>query len=264
MTFESAEISVSDSRPVELFDFAMGATHWRYTSAADDEEYLGNNFEAQPIRRTKFSADATQQRSELSITAGRNNVFARLFINAPLEAGVSLTIYRRQGIFYANYWLGQVSNISFSTKESTILCKPTLGAVNRLALRRQYGRQCPYDVYGTGTCTVLKSGFQVSGTVATISGVTVTGAAFGTKPDGWFNGGFITIGDASRMIKTHVTTTITMSHAMYEAAAGNSFDAYAGCDKTRATCIAKFLNGINYGGQSWMPEKNPSGGDPIV
>lgn len=263
MTFEDAEISVSESQPVELFDFAFDTSHWRYTSGAIDIEHLGKNFKAKPIRRTSISADSQKERAELTITVGRLNPFARQFIFAPLEGEASLTIYRGQSTFWSTYWNGNVANVSLGTLQHTITCKPTLAATTRLGLRRKFSRQCTHDVYGDG-CMVLKTAYKVTGTILTVSGVTVTGAAFATKSDQWFRAGYLVVGNVKRMIKDHVGTTITLTHPMLQAVAGNAFTAYPGCDKTRDTCKAKFFNGINYGGQAWMPKKNPFSGDPIV
>ncbi|MBK7804300.1 MAG: phage BR0599 family protein [Chloracidobacterium sp.] len=48
---------------------------------------------------------------------------------------------------------------------------------------------------------------------------------------------------------------------------GNTYAAVpiarGGCDHTLATCIAKFANGLNYGGMPYWPTKNPFDGTII-
>ena len=47
-------------------------------------------------------------------------------------------------------------------------------------------------------------------------------------------------------------------------AVGVAFEAFAGCDRTFATCQSKFGNSLNFGGFPWIPAKNPFAGDSIV
>jgi hypothetical protein len=56
-------------------------------------------------------------------------------------------------------------------------------------------------------------------------------------------------------------------HAVERAAGtggGRAFEAFAGCDRTFATCQSKFGNSLNFGGFPWIPAKNPFAGDSIV
>ena len=46
-------------------------------------------------------------------------------------------------------------------------------------------------------------------------------------------------------------------------AVGRVLATYPGCDGTWNTCINKFNNWKNYGGQPWIPIKNPMGGESI-
>src|SRR3546814_7797331 len=65
-------------------------------------------------------------------------------------------------------------------------------------------------------------------------------------------------------IVDHVGTAITiqrMSYSLQQAIdAGFPFDVilYPGCDHSRATCISKFNNLLNYGGYDFIPVKNPT------
>ena len=49
-----------------------------------------------------------------------------------------------------------------------------------------------------------------------------------------------------------------------DAAGSVPFEAFAGCDRTFATCQSKFGNSLNFGGFPWIPVKNPFAGDSIV
>ena len=66
------------------------------------------------------------------------------------------------------------------------------------------------------------------------------------------------------MILAHSGNSVTLSALLSGLAVGVAFEAFAGCDRTLATCQAKFGNAINFGGFPWIPAKNPFTGDAIV
>lgn len=45
--------------------------------------------------------------------------------------------------------------------------------------------------------------------------------------------------------------------------AGTVVATYPGDDHTLTTCDQKFNNAVNYGGDPFIPQKNPMGSDPI-
>jgi hypothetical protein len=77
-------------------------------------------------------------------------------------------------------------------------------------------------------------------------------------------GGEIIVGTARRTITSHVGDTITINRPFgSNVVAGAAFSAYAGCDHTPDCCREKFDNILNYGGQEFLPTKNPYTGNLI-
>jgi len=82
----------------------------------------------------------------------------------------------------------------------------------------------------------------------------------GMSSDGYFTKGVITFTSGannglSRRINLYTTGNIQVSPGFPSApAAGDTFSAVAGCDKTVATCTGKFNNVIHFGGQPYVPE----------
>lgn len=263
MTYQDSEASIASGKPIELYDFAFGVQHWRYTSAPEDITYQNHDYESVLIQRSDLEQTDNAFKNELTITVGRDNSFAEQFIVAPLDGIVTLTIYRGHGSDYVTFWQGIMSSISFNSDEVKITAAPKTTSLLRTGLRRKYQKLCNWPLYGSG-CSVNSESFKVTGTIATISGLTITSADFATKPDGWFIAGKIVVGNARRLITNHVGSEITISHQMVGVIAGNSFSAYAGCDHTMDTCRVKFSNLDNYGGQPWIPTKNPFVGDGIT
>jgi len=87
-------------------------------------------------------------------------------------------------------------------------------------------------------------------------------------PDNRFAGGYIewTRGDGlveRRSINSHVGTTVVIDYGADDLAAALVVTAYPGCAHDWDDCSSYFSNGDNYGGDLWMPKKNPYDGDPI-
>ena len=76
-------------------------------------------------------------------------------------------------------------------------------------------------------------------------------------PDGWFSGGQIVLGSGERRyIASSSGSIIRLEHVLPNAA-GSYATLYPGCNKSRAACMGKFGNGINFGGFPWMPAASP-------
>ncbi len=263
MSYETTEESVNSGKPIELYDFECGENHYRYTSGPVIVVYAGYTYVPETIQRGDLELTDNAFRNELEIKINRDNVFIRRFILSPLEGMVILTVYRGHGSDFVTFWVGVLNYVKFNSDEVTITAIPRTSSLIRTGLRRKYQKLCNYPLYAAG-CNVNLVSYKVIGTIDTISGFTITSAAFATKANGWFKAGKIVVGDAERLIISHVGDTITINRGIIGAVIGNSFTAYAGCDHSMFTCASKFNNLINHGGQPWIPTKNPFEGDPII
>ncbi|HUV85393.1 MAG TPA: phage BR0599 family protein [Methanosarcinales archaeon] len=263
MSYDSIEASVNEGKPIELYDFAAGVTHYRYTSGPEDVTYSTQVYSTEMISRSELELSDNAFKNELEIKINRDNIFAQKFIEAPIDGMVSLTIYRGHGTDFVTFWAGVISQVSFNSDEIVISASPRTSSMSRIGLRRKYQKLCNHPLY-SGLCTVVPSSFKVTGTIASVDGTTIVSGDFATKANGWFLGGKFVLGSAERLITSHSGSTITISRKINAAVAGNSFTAYAGCDHTQLTCLNKFSNLLNYGGQPWIPVKNPFSGDAIM
>lgn len=265
MGYTDTEASVNSGKPVELYEFRYNVDYWRYTSGPEEIEYLGYDYTPELIQRNDLEISDNHFKNELEIVVGRDNLFATQFIQSPLDGIVYLKIYRGHGADFVTYWNGVINAFVFNSDEIKIIARPRTSSLVRTGVRRKYQKLCNHPLYGVG-CGVNQESYKVASTIANIStnGLTITSAAFATKADGWFLAGKIVVGDAERLITSHSGSTITINRKMVNVLPGNSFTAYAGCDHTLAICKSKFNNLLNYGGQPWIPNKNPFFGDPIV
>lgn len=106
-----------------------------------------------------------------------------------------------------------------------------------------------------------------SATVTAVSGLTLSAPEFGLFPSGRLAGGYIewlrVDGLAElRSIRAHSGNSIVVDYGAADLAADLVLTAYPGCAHTWTDC-SYFENQSNYGGDLWMPTKNPFDGNPV-
>lgn len=267
MTYAAIEASAQSGRPVELYEFVSGSTHYRYTSAAGDVSYGGNTYTAAPIARGAVEATSETARLALEITCARTLGVLDLFSTLPPDDIVLVTLRRlHAGDGEAiTMWMGRILNVTWNTPAAEIHCESVYTSLKRTGLRRLYQKACPHVVYGPG-CALDRASFKATRTISTVTGTTLTFSSIGAA-DGYFSGGYLEWSNAGvvsrRAIRSHLGGTVIISFQLPGLAAAASVDLYPGCDHTLATCTGKFSNEPNYGGMPYFPEKNPFNGTPI-
>jgi uncharacterized phage protein (TIGR02218 family) len=126
-----------------------------------------------------------------------------------------------------------------------------------------YQRQCRHALYSPG-CGVDKASFAVPGTVDTAVANQVFVTAAAAFANNYFTGGMLTTAEGSRLIVEHIGTSLTLITPLTVLTGGTPLTLYPGCDHTLDTCTNKFSNSLNFGGQPWLPLKNPFSGDAVM
>jgi putative cofactor-binding repeat protein len=120
---------------------------------------------------------------------------------------------------------------------------------------------CRWVLYSAG-CTLNKASFGVAGTVAAGSGTQQLNVTGPTNPSTYFALGtlkFTSGVNSGQEVEVRTFTSgspnvVLLYKALANApAAGDSCTLYPGCDKTQSTCLNKFSNLINFGGQPFVP-----------
>ncbi|WP_288430740.1 DUF2163 domain-containing protein [uncultured Agrobacterium sp.] len=128
---------------------------------------------------------------------------------------------------------------------------------------RIYGRRCDAAL-GDGRCGATLAGFQASGTVLAVDGQgRITVGGLGGFAEGFFRQGKLRFDSGANAgvsfdLDDHASqsgvTTLTFWLPMETAPQpGDGFTVTAGCDKSFATCKAKFGNHLNFRGFPHMP-----------
>lgn len=155
---------------------------------------------------------------------------------------------------------GNVSDVFPARTEIKVTAKSLLELLNRPFPRNVYQTTCLHTVYDAG-CAVAKTSYTATGTIAASPAPAVTSFKTGNaQAAGYFDQGVVTFTSGAnaglkRTIKAYDPTTgFTFALPLPVApAAGDTISAFAGCDKQKATCGAKFSNLGRFRGYPWIP-----------
>jgi len=267
VTYLGTELSVDDGFPIELYTFSRGSFSWRYTSADEDKTVASVVYESAQIKRDSFKQTQEMSKSTLGLTLSRTlSVLDQFKVSPPTDIiQVVIQRYHEGDGEVTTPWAGRIINVKFLEKEAEIKCEPIYTSLKRPALRRRYQTACPYVLYGSN-CTLDRANFLVNGVVDSVNGLVLESSAFGAFADGYFSGGYtswaVSGNTETRFIIDHVGDFITIN-LPFTGGVGTALQTYPGCDHILNTCINKFNNVVNYGGQPFFPRKNPMGGNPV-
>ena len=260
MTFDGSEASRYGGAPVECFRFAYGDDLYLLTSGDAETAIPQGVF--QPLTMSRSEIDQSQESGAggCEVRVPHDCPLALIFAASIPESTVSVTIYRGHRDELANavpIFFGVVGSYALEGSEAVLTCQPFGQVLKRTVPCLSYQIQCNRCLYGAG-CNVAMLMFRDTATVATVSGSTVTSATFDARADGWYRNGWLTNARGEmRMIVAHVGDTLTLMHPFADLVTGDTVYAQAGCDRTEATCTAKFSNLVNHLGWARVPSKNP-------
>lgn len=272
MTFDARERSADQGAPIELFEFVRGTKRWRYAAADRDIVWSSNTYTMTPITRGAVEVSQEIARAGLRISCPRDLEVVDGYRAGSPSDPVLINIWQRHDTDvdaeYVVVWQGRILSVEFGGAVADIFCESVFTSMRRSGLRRAWQKLCPHVLYGS-ECKVNKADWDVAGTLTAVSGLTITAAAYGAHPSGYFTGGFIEWTNPDglidrRWVTGHVGTTLTLERAIPGLTVGQSVIAYPGCDRTTGNGgCTRFLNILNYGGTPYIPSKNPFGGDPL-
>lgn len=261
MSFASRETSQAAGAPVELYDFAQGVNHYRFTSGDAAQVYLGNTYAANYIKRTQVDQSQEQEAGAVEIDIEMDNSMLTMFKNYLPDSEVTLTVFRnhRGDSDFQPVFIGTVDSVQFSPGMAKLTCNSIFNKLKREVPYPRYQRQCNHMLYSSG-CGVVEGTFTVTGTLSAVSGADITSTTFGTKPNGWFNNGWVLWGTQRRFVLNHVGNVITTITPFAGISAGQSVSAVAGCARSESDCIGKFNNIANFFGFPRIPQRTPMEG----
>lgn len=260
-------------KPRELYHiWRDGGEHWRYTSFTSVLNYGGNDFTPALIDRGTAKYDAKFEVTTLGINFG--------YLNDPVVEYIAQNPVELLWVEVLRYFedvtpeevsvifIGQIKDVTFQGNLAKANCVGFEHYLKQRIPKFRWQIGCNNDLFDT-FCSGLDmdtpdgpqaADYKVTTTITNVDeeGVDLASTDFGLKDDGYFTRGYVKWGDYYRMIVDHTGDTITIRFSMPGFAAGQSIDAYPGCDRQLLTCRDKFNNVNNFFGHPWIPLDNPS------
>lgn len=254
-----------------LFEYASGAQgFYAYNDSTQPIDYQGRRYEPVPINRSSIVARQSLDRSLLSVECASNNPVAELFRVYPPSQAVVLTI--RQGhredtdADYLVCWKGRVTSAAFEDAKVTLSCEPVNTSMKRTGLRRNYQYSCPHVLYGND-CRASESAATTLAFVQVISGSTMqlapTWSDVGIMSQ--YLGGMVRWTDDNNndqiraLLRIAGERTFLLGGVAPTMRASMQVKLIKGCARNMEICRTVHNNIKNFGGQPWIPTKNPVG-----
>jgi len=276
MSFDSIERSTATGRPVELYEFRYGSAKdavYRYTNADKDITDGGVVYKAIPIRRETYKSSGKTDKTTMSIKVPENADISQLFTAYPPTQPV--TVIMRAGHLsdgqkqYLAVWSGRVLSTAKNGNETELTCENTLVSLKRPGLRANWQYGCRHVLYGDG-CKADQIKATRNTTVAEITtdGTIVLPHNWNAGTDfSYFNGGMLRWstpnGTEYRTIRKCTETGLAFNGPLRGLEVGMDIAVILGCNHKTDQCLAVHDNILNYGGQPWIPLKNPAKHHPF-
>ena len=282
MTYSALESSRARGRPAELYYFRFGTdptAFYAYTDVEDAVVYGGVTYQPIPIKRGAIVASGSLDKSRMSVRVPLGSEIAEIFRVFPPGQVVTLTI--RGGhlsdtdMEFPVIWVGRVLQCSRNDEngpEGDLTCEPASTSMRRSGLRRHYQLSCPHVLYeqGDGLCNANKVAATITRNITSLTHTALTFAA------GW-NGAIDTLkyvgGIVSwvtpflreqRTILRVSGDTLRLTGPTTGLVVGNAVDIILGCNHQMGDCETLHNNILNYGGQPYIPLKNPISTNPFT
>lgn len=253
----------------------INGTVLRYTDSDRDIEYLGNTYSSGPVlfsrTNVKWETGLEVDTMTMRLAADESDLLAATPLLQAILAGAfdaaDVQVERLYSGTYGdwsagtvNIFTGNVSDIpEVGRSHASIQVKSRLERLNTPLPRNIFQPGCRWTLFDAG-CTLNAASFDAAGTVASGSTALVVKSNLANADD-YFTLGTIafTSGNnsgVSRVVREYlnasgqVTLYVPLPHTPQ---IGDTFTAFAGCDKKQATCNTKFSNLVNFGGQPYVP-----------
>jgi uncharacterized phage protein (TIGR02218 family) len=156
-------------------------------------------------------------------------------------------------------WLfeGRVADLEVGRTTAKIQIKSDLDLLNVQMPRNLYQPGCLHTLYDAG-CTAIKASFGTATTATSGSTAGLVKCGLG-QVDDYFTLGTITFTSGvnvgvSRSVKKYTTGALQLMRPLLNPPGiGDTFTAYAGCDKSTTTCQNRFSNLPNFRGFPFVP-----------
>lgn len=275
MSFEEIETSQEQGAPIECFEFKFGPRAgdvYRYTTHTQEVVAGGRRYYPAPVRRDSIKTSGKLDKTNISVSLAKDVDLAALFLPYPPPYVVRLNI--RAGHVgeqeFPLVWLGRVVSVSpIEENEVKLTCETTTIALKRPGLRRLYQHMCQFLLYGPD-CKADQTRHMIETEVELKldnGRIRLPDNWFGTEDPASFAGGMMTWdgpnGLEARTILRAANSTMALAGYLTGLETGTKLTLYVGCAHDTEDCEHLHDNILNFGGQPWIPFKNPVKSHPF-
>lgn len=260
-------------RPTELYRFTYGPNPNDSRFYVDGERtilHAGDTYSPVPIKRGSTSNSGSLDKSTMEVSMPHTLAIPQLFRVYSPSHPVTLTVFQGENADpdaqFIAVWVGRVVSIAFEGIEAKLSCEPVSTSFRRSGLRRNYQYMCPHILYGP-QCGADKIAATAATTAYAVNGRSVTLNGLLSSPDRYIGGMLEWVtpaGIAEARTILSATTVSGRSQLQLTGIAsgllpGRTVSVVRGCRHTLPACIEDHDNAPNYGGDPWIPTKNPIG-----
>lgn len=277
MSYGTYEASRTLGAPIHFYEFACDVQMFRYTDHEVAVVYFGNTFNPLPIDRGKLVETGTMDKKQFSITVPHDCEIANLYLAYPPSDVTTIKIWAGHlgdpDNEFKVVYTGRVLSCSRKKTSATLTCEPVTTSMKRNGLRRRYQYGCPFVLY-SAQCGASRAANTVTSVVSDVSGGRITlPGAWTPRPKAKYLDGIVqwTKADGSTEIRTIKRVesggnVLLLSYLPTGLAPGMTVQVSLGCNhkagiasQADGDCGPLFSNIQNFGGQLWIPFKNPIG-----
>ena len=272
MKFEELEESLDLGEPINLFLFVYGPEEedfYAYTDAETPIVLEGTPYYPNVISRGDINSSGTTDKRTLEISLPSDDPVAEMFRVYPPSYPMAVWVYQGHvgAEDFALQWSGKVLSCSRDgSLGAALTCEPSSVSMQRVGLRRHYQYMCPHVLYGD-QCKANKAAATITVIPSAVSGRLLTLNTLISNPS-HYAGGILEWENSEGRLEYRTilqvqtvggSTQFTLSGVLRGATVGAMMLASKGCAHNLSACGSVHNNIPNYGGQPFIPTKNPLG-----
>jgi hypothetical protein len=227
VSYASRETSQFSGEPIELYLFQTQSQTWRLTSADEPKTLNGQVYTPETIIRTSTNQSQENKAGTIKVSIPKEHAIAQLFVSYIPSTPLNIVIFRtHDGEADAQAVVHFTGRVTMATlgDDCDLNCAPDQDILRRVIPGPQYQKPCNRILYAPG-CDVDKNLFKVLATLTFVNSDTIKSLLFATKPDGWFNNGYIEKITERRMVINHVGDTLVLMNGMAGLSVGDQIAA---------------------------------------
>lgn len=293
MSYGAIERSRSVGQPVNLFRFDWNENENGVLGYTDNDRIItfddgegAVTFQPVQAKSPSIKASGSLDRSRLQFSFPKTLPICGLFQPYPPSSVVTLRLFQGHrndpNKDFKCVWFGRVLGVKFDGPAAVFTCEPATTSSKRVGLRRRWQIGCPHALYDVDTCKANRnaatSQWFVGGSNSdgsfTINTITMPSGFpdSGVDVQAYLAGVVWWCADRGTVIRSILdvqqdssgAVTFLLNGPTIGLEEGMQVTTVLGCNHQEDHCLDIHDNINNFGGQSWIPNENPTAGSKNI